>query len=63
MRNGYIIDTLTSVDIQELVKIGGRLLKITKVVTIEKILRYRHLEKLSKNCLLYDKNIKTRETT
>ena len=23
MRNGYIIDTLTSVDIQEIVKIGG----------------------------------------
>ena len=24
MRNGYIIDTLTSVDIQEIVKIGGK---------------------------------------
>ena len=25
MRNGYILDTLTSVDIQEIVKIGGNL--------------------------------------
>ena len=28
MRNGYIIDTLTSVDISEIVKIGGRVIKI-----------------------------------
>ena len=28
MRNGYIIDTLTSVDIQEIVKIGGKVIKI-----------------------------------
>ena len=28
MRNGYIIDTLTSVDIQEIVKIGGKVLEI-----------------------------------
>ena len=28
MRNGYILDTLTSVDIQEIVKIGGQILKI-----------------------------------
>ena len=28
MRNGYIIDTLTSVDIQEIVKIGGRVVQI-----------------------------------
>ena len=28
MRNGYIIDTLTSVDIQEIVKIGGRVIEI-----------------------------------
>ena len=27
MRNGYIIDTLTSVDIQEIVKIGGKVVK------------------------------------
>ena len=28
MRNGYIIDHLTSVDIQEIVKIGGRVIEI-----------------------------------
>ena len=28
MRNGYIIDTLTSVDIWEIVKIGGRVIEI-----------------------------------
>ena len=28
MRNGYIVDTLTSVDIQEIVKIGGVVIKI-----------------------------------
>ena len=28
MRNGYIIDTLTSVDIQEIVKIGGKVIGI-----------------------------------
>ena len=28
MRNGYIVDILTSVDIQEIVKIGGKVIKI-----------------------------------
>ena len=28
MRNGYIIDTLTSVDIQEIVKIGKKVIQI-----------------------------------
>ena len=28
MRNGYIIDTLTSVDIQEIIKIGGKIIEI-----------------------------------
>ena len=28
LRNGYIIDTLTSVDIQEIVKIGGKIIQI-----------------------------------
>ena len=27
MRNGYIIDHLTSVDIQEIVEIGGKIIK------------------------------------
>ena len=28
MRNGYIIDTLTSLDVQEIVKIGGNVIEI-----------------------------------
>ena len=28
MRNGYIIDTLTSVDIQEIVKVGGKVIEV-----------------------------------
>ena len=28
MRNGYIVDILTSVDIQEIIKTGGKLIKI-----------------------------------
>ena len=32
MRNGYIIDTLTSVDRQEIIKIGGKLVQIYKGV-------------------------------
>ena len=28
MRNGYVIDTLSTVDIQEIVKIGGRIIEI-----------------------------------
>ena len=33
MRNGHIIDTLTSVDIQEVVKIGGKVIEIYEGVT------------------------------
>ena len=32
MRNGYIIDTLTSVDIQEIIKIGGKVIEIYESV-------------------------------
>ena len=32
MRNGYITDTLTSVDIQEIVKFGGRVFQIYQEV-------------------------------
>ena len=32
MRNGYIIDTFTSVDIQETVKIGGKVIEIYESV-------------------------------
>ena len=46
MRNGYIIDTLTSVDIQEIVKIGGRVIEIYEGVVYRENFKYQHLEKL-----------------
>ena len=46
MRNGYIIKHLTSVDIQEILKIGGRVEGSTKVLFIGKFLKLVHLEKL-----------------
>ena len=36
MRNGYIIDYLTSVDIQEIVKIGGKVIEISEEVIYRK---------------------------
>ena len=39
MRNGYFIDTLTSVDIQETVKIWGRLIEIYEGVIFEEIFK------------------------
>ena len=44
MRNGYIIDYLTSVDIQEIVKIGGKVIEIYEGVIYRenfKISRFR----------------------
>ena len=49
MRNGYIIDTLTSVDIQEIVKIGGKVVEIYEGVIYRenfKISPFRKVEKL-----------------
>ena len=37
MRNGYIIDHLTSVDIQEIVKIGGKVIEIYEGVIYREI--------------------------
>ena len=39
MRNGYIIDTLTSVDIQQIVKIGGKVIEIFEGVIYREIFR------------------------
>ena len=45
-RNGYIIDTLTSVDIQEITKIEKKVNRIYEGVFEEKTLGYHHLEKV-----------------
>ena len=51
MRNGYNIDTLTTVDIQEIVKIGGKVMEIYEGVIYRenfKISPFRKImEKLS----------------
>ena len=39
MRNGYIIDTLTSADIQEIVKIDGKVIEIFEVVIYREIFK------------------------
>ena len=65
MRNGYIIDTLTSVDIQEIVRIGGRVVQIYEGViyrenfkispfrkVIEKLFALRQKYKNEKNDLM-----------
>ena len=56
MRNGYIIDTLTSVDIQEIVKIGG------KVVEIYEGVIYRENFKVSPFRKVIDIIFKLRQT-
>ena len=46
MRSGYIFDTLTSVDIQESVKMGGKVNRFFESVIYQKTLRYHLLVKL-----------------
>ena len=46
MRNGYFIDTLTSVDIREIVEFGGKVIRIYEGFCIEETLKYQPLEKL-----------------
>ena len=46
MRNGYIIDTLPSVDIQEIVKIGGKVIEIYEGVIYRENFRVSPLKKV-----------------
>ena len=46
MRNGYIIDTLTSVDIQEIVKIGGKVIEIYEGVIYREIFKISPFRKV-----------------
>ena len=55
MRNGYILDTLTSVDIQEIVKIGGRVIQIYEGVI------YRENFKVSPFRKVIDKSFALRQ--
>ena len=66
MRNGFIIDTLTAVDIQEIVKIGGKMIEIYEGViyrenskvspfrkVVEKLFALRQNYKEKKNDLMH----------
>ena len=46
MRNGYIIDTLTSVDIQEIIKFGEKVIRIFEGVFYSENLDFLHLGKV-----------------
>ena len=52
LRNGYFVDVLTSVDIQEIVRVGGKVIEILKVLFTEKTSQYHLLESLLKTCLI-----------
>ena len=49
MRNGYIIDTLTSVDIQEIVKIGGKVVEIYEGVIYRENFKVSPFRKVIQN--------------
>ena len=49
MRNGYIIDTLTSVDIQEIVKIAGKVIEIYQGVVYRENFKISQFRKVIEN--------------
>ena len=61
LRNGYIIDTLTSVDIQEIFKIGGRVVEICEGVNYGENFKTPPFRKFIKELFDLRKNIKMKE--
>ena len=61
MRNGYIIDTLTSVDIQEILKIGGKVIQIYEGVLYRENFKISPFRKVIEKLFALRKNIKTRK--
>ena len=55
MRNGYIIDTLTSVDIQEIVKIGGKVVEIYEGVIYSENFKISPFRKVIENLFALSK--------
>ena len=47
MRNGYIIEVITSVDIQEIVKIGGKVIEIYEGVVYRENFKIRSFREVS----------------
>ena len=62
MRNGYIIDTLTSVDTQEVVKIGGKVVEIYEVVTYREIFKLSQFRKAIEKLFALRQKTKMNET-
>ena len=58
MRNGYIIDVLNSVNIQESIKIGGKEIEIYEGVVYGENFRVSPFKKVTDNFSKYDENIK-----
>ena len=51
-RKGYFVDTLTSVETQEIAKTGEMWLNFTKGFFTDKFLKWVHLKMSQINCLL-----------
>ena len=58
MRNGYITQVLTSVDILEIVKIGGKVIEIYEGVIYRENYKVNLFKKVIDKYLNYDKNKK-----
>ena len=56
LRNGYIKDTLTSVDIQEIVKIGGRIIEIFEGVIYQENFKVSPFRKVIDNIFALRQN-------
>ena len=59
MRNGYIVETLTSVDFPEIVKIGGKAIEIYEGVTYRENYKISPFRKVIDKLLALRKKIKT----
>ena len=62
MKIGYIINTLTLVDIVEVVKRGGNVIRILEGGIYRENFKTSTFGKNREKCLLQDKNIETIET-
>ena len=60
MRNGYIIDTLTSVDICEIVKIGRKVIQIYEGVLYRENFKVNPLRKIVEKNICFKKKIQRR---
>ena len=55
LRIKFLVDTLTSIDIQEIVKIGGKIFRVYDGVIYRENFETPPLRVSIENCLIYDK--------